>query len=229
LAISPDTPPKATPDDTSYSAPNGGILASVSLQVIGDESGRPSLFMNLDDGNPNSPGSSVDIFTGIGILKVILDPLKLSDGFHGEGTTCVPIDCTNFECPPVSPTPTPATPTPTSTPPTPAPRNPKISLDMVTTGNTYDDTTNTMNVGAIDNCLTTAPPGDNSTHLHPAHLIIEDVADLVGWQVRLNYIGDKLRPASVNFAPFTDTNTFQNISFLNLPLTRRQVTATSTG
>src|SRR5207249_5167680 len=46
------------------------------------------------------------------------------DGFHGEGVTCVPQDCTTVECPPVAtPTPTPTlSPTPTPTVPrTPTP------------------------------------------------------------------------------------------------------------
>ncbi len=106
-AISPDTPVKAVPDDTSYSAPTGGVLASLSLSVVGDESGQPSLLMNLDDRFPNGPGSEVSVIDGVGILTLILDPLDLGDGFHGEGATCVPIDCTNYECPPGPPTPTP--------------------------------------------------------------------------------------------------------------------------
>ena len=36
-------------------------------------------------------------------------------------------------------------------------QNPTFSLDMVTAGNTYDDSTNSMAVGTTDNCLTTAP------------------------------------------------------------------------
>src|SRR6266480_5745235 len=78
-------------------------------------------------------------------------------------------------------------------------QNPTIALDMVTTGTTYDDTTNTMTVGTIDNSST----GSQSvTHTHAAHLVINNVEDLVGWQVRLNYIGDRLRPTSQNITPF---------------------------
>src|SRR5947207_10874987 len=72
-------------------------------------------------------------------------------------------------------------------------QNPTISLDMVTTGTTYDDTTNTMNVGAIDSSSTGS---STVTHIHATHLVINNVEDLVGWQVRLNYVGDRLRPAS---------------------------------
>jgi hypothetical protein len=99
---------------------------------------------------------------------------------------------------------------------------PKMSLDMVTTGNTYDpsppDGTNSMTVGTINRCLTTAPPGNNLTHQHSVHLVIQDVEDLIGWQAQLAYDGGKMRPNSVNFAPFSDTGTGQNISFQNLPI-----------
>ena len=96
-------------------------------------------------------------------------------------------------------------------------QDPSLSLDMVLAGNTYDETTNTMTVGTTENCLTseTAIP---ATHNHPAHLVIRDVEDLIGWQVRLNYVGDKFRPFTVNYTPFTDNNTGQNVSFLNLPI-----------
>src|SRR5438034_5952574 len=70
---------------------------------------------------------------------------------------------------------------------------PSMSIDMVPTSNTYNDTTNTMSVGAIDNCLTSLT-GNNSTHAHQAHLVVQDVEDLVGWQARLNYLGDQMRP-----------------------------------
>ena len=98
---------------------------------------------------------------------------------------------------------------------------PKILLDMDPTGNTYSDPgaggDNSMTVGTIDNCLTTIP-GNNAAHNHTVHLIIQDVEDLVGWQARLNYDGTRMRPLSVNFLPFTDTNTGDTLSFVNLPL-----------
>ena len=59
-------------------------------------------------------------------------------------------------------------------------QNASISIDMVTTGNSYvpgddsdadgfpDPGTNHMTVGTIDNCLTTAAPGNNR-HPHPHH------------------------------------------------------------
>jgi hypothetical protein len=101
---------------------------------------------------------------------------------------------------------------------TTAVQNPSMALDWTTSDNTYADATNTMNVGTIDNCLSSPAPGDNNVHVHPAHLIIQNVEDLIGWQARFNYLGDQMRPTSVNFTPFTDTTTAQNISFLNLPI-----------
>jgi hypothetical protein len=126
FAVSPDTPHKAPPDDNSYNAPAGGILGTLTLQVLGNESGQPSLFMNLDDGSPNPPGSSVVVFTGTGTTTINLGPNQLGDGYHGEGATCAPLDCTSQECPPVSFTPTPTAtatspPGPTGTCCTPTP------------------------------------------------------------------------------------------------------------
>jgi len=94
-------------------------------------------------------------------------------------------------------------------------QNPTISLDMVTTGTTYDDTTNTMTVGAIDSASSS---GNNVTHTHPTHFVIQNVEDLVGWQVRLNYIGDRMRPLGQNITPFADNTTAQNVGFTNLPI-----------
>jgi hypothetical protein len=126
-AISPDTPAKAIPDDSSYSAPSGGVLAQVNLAVQGDQTGN-QLFMNLDDGSPNGPGSGIAYFNGTTSQTVDLPSSALGDGFHSEGVPCVPQDCTTVECPPVTtPTPSPTatptvTPTPTQTvPPTPTP------------------------------------------------------------------------------------------------------------
>jgi hypothetical protein len=223
LPVSPDTPAKSPPDDTSYSAPSGGVLARLNLQVLAGNAGNQSLFMNLDDGNPNFPGSKALVFTGDRTMDINLAPGALGDGYHGEGATCVPLNCVNKKCPPgpLVPTPTPTQPAATPSFP-PPPRNPKIRLDMDPSGNSYSDPgaggDNSMTIGAIDSCLTTAAPGNNNTHLHQTHLIINDVADLDGWQVRLNYEGDKMRPHTVNFAPFFDSNTGQFVSFTNLPL-----------
>src|SRR5439155_23336050 len=96
-------------------------------------------------------------------------------------------------------------------------QNPTISLDMDTTGNSYDDTTNTMTVGTVDNCLASAT-ANPATHTHPTHLVINNVEDLVGWQLRLNYIGDQMRPQTQNLTPFTDTTTSQGVGFNNLPI-----------
>ena len=95
---------------------------------------------------------------------------------------------------------------------------PIMAIDMDPAGNTYDDVANSMALGRIDYCLETAAPGNNEAHAHPAHLVIRGVEDLVGWQARLNYEGAQMRPLNVNFTPFSDTNTGQAISFLNLPI-----------
>src|SRR5207244_12628661 len=137
FAPSPDTPAKSPPDDTSYSAPSGGVLATLTTQVVGNQQGQPSLFLNLDDGSPNSPGSGIAFFDGTTSQPLNLSSSQLGDGYHGKGTTSVPLDCVTQECPPLvgsptptatltaSPTATPtATPTPTPTatpPPTPTP------------------------------------------------------------------------------------------------------------
>ena len=92
-----------------------------------------------------------------------------------------------------------------------ATQNPTISLDMVTTGNGYCDSAgvvtggvtcansitpastncvvndaggscNEMVVGTIDQCVTTA--ANNNTHNQAAQLIVQNVEDLVGWQIR---------------------------------------------
>ena len=221
LAVSPDTPQKAVHDEPNrtYGTTGGGILADLVLRVEAGNRHQPSLFLNLDDGNPSSPGTEVDVFTGTGIQ---IPANQLGDGYHGEGSTCVPLNCTVNECPPVTPSPTP------SPSPTPGPEG--IALDMIPTGNSYapgvdgnsdglpDPGTNHMTIGPIDSCLTTAAPGSNVQHFHTAHLVTQNVEDLVGWTARVNYLGDQMRPSSVNIAPFTDTFTFQSVGFTNLPL-----------
>ena len=228
--ISPDTPAKAVPDDTSYSAPAGGVLAALNLQVLAGNNGQ-TLSMDLDDNVPNTPGSEVVVFNGTGQTAIVLTEAALGDGSHLEGVNCP------TQTP--SPTPSPATPTPTPiVTPTPPPLGAlRMSLDMNPSGNTYSDPgmggDNSMTVGTIDNCLTTGEPGNNNSHSHPVHMIVQNVRDLVGWQARLNYDGGKMRPNTVNFIPFTDTSTGQGVSFLNQPIDsavgvhRDQVTATS--
>ena len=88
--LSPDSPAKSPADDTSYSAPSGGVLATLSTQVVGNQSGQPSLFLNLDDGSPNSPGSGIAFFDGTTSQQLLLSSSQLGDGYHGEGATCVP-------------------------------------------------------------------------------------------------------------------------------------------
>ncbi|TMB64943.1 MAG: hypothetical protein E6J43_12705, partial [Chloroflexi bacterium] len=94
-------------------------------------------------------------------------------------------------------------------------QNPTFSLDMITTGTIYNGATNVMTVGQIDGSSTGS---QNATHLHPVHLVVKNVQDLVGWQARLNYTGDKMRVQGQNLAPFTDNNTAQNVGFDNLPI-----------
>ena len=105
FAVSPDTPAKSTPDDTSYSAPGGGVLATVILQVVDDHTGQ-NLFVDLDDDVPNAPGSGISFFSYSGTQELRLPETSLGDGYHAEGAACGP------------PTPPPATPTPTITVPT---------------------------------------------------------------------------------------------------------------
>ena len=323
-AVSPDSPAKPTPDNTSYSAPNGGVLAAVQTSVLSGNVGSSSLFLNLDDDNPNGPGSGVSVFNGTESQALYLPSSALGDAFHGEGATCVPLDCTNQDCPepvypightftngtgqtasdlhvtfsgpiadaqvlssaPGCPVPTvifgstnvdvqwgaacvddgesvvlgiisepPATPqsfywtifgnpigtstptpggsptvTPAQTPTTTATAPPlgdlRMSLDMDPSSNSYSDPgaggDNSMTVGTIDDCLTSAAPGNNALHIHQAQVIVQNVRDLVGWQARFYYDGGKMRPLTVNFTPFMDTASGQNISFVNLPLQSAQ-------
>src|SRR5207249_4005248 len=79
--------------------------------------------------------------------------------------------------------------------------NVTVAFDMDTTGNAYDDLTNTMTVGAIDFCLASAT-ANAATHTHPVQLVMQNVEDLIGWQARLNYDGGAMRPNTVNFGPF---------------------------
>src|SRR3989442_8400080 len=106
-------------------------------------------------------------------------------------------------------------------------QNPSFSIDMITTGNNYtpsadadlngfpDPGTNTMTVGLIDSSSTS---GSAVSHNHIVQLVIQNVEDLVGWQARANYIGDRLPCTLINLTPFTDTLTGQTVGFANLPL-----------
>ena len=101
--VSPDTPHKTTPDDASYNAPTGGVLALVVLEVTGNESGN-LLTMNLDDNFPNGAlASELEIFTGTGQMTVPIPVQRLGDGFHAEGATATcpvpPGPCVTTECP----------------------------------------------------------------------------------------------------------------------------------
>src|SRR6266498_1816578 len=101
-------------------------------------------------------------------------------------------------------------------------QNPTLALDMNPAGNSYSDPglggDNSMTVRTIENCSATAAPGDNLTHSHSVHVVVRNVEDLIGWQLRLNYDGGKMTPNIFNFAPFTDNLRAQNLSFVNLPI-----------
>ena len=88
-ASSPDTPPKVPPDDSSYAAPSGGVVATLNLQVMPGQAGQ-LLTMDLDDANPNSPGSKIVVFDTTGTKDIFLEESSLLDGFHAEGIPCVP-------------------------------------------------------------------------------------------------------------------------------------------
>ena len=120
FAISPDTPAKTTPDDTSYSAPTGGVLATITLQVVGNECNTGPMVFDLDDGSPNPPGSKVVAFNGTGTTDLFLAESALGDGTHTEtGGTCGTPTPTPTPCfPNCTPSPTPtATTSPSPTPP----------------------------------------------------------------------------------------------------------------
>src|SRR2546427_10604361 len=84
--ISPDTPAKSPPDDSSYSAPTGGVVAAVKLEVEGDQSGR-TLYMQLGDNNPYPPGSKLVTFTSGGYEEINFSQDSLTRGYHAE---CAP-------------------------------------------------------------------------------------------------------------------------------------------
>ena len=87
FAVSPDTPPKLLPDDSSYSAPGGGVLAQILLEVHANRAGDV-LYLDLDDSSPNAPGSKATVFTGSGTSDIDLLAATMADGFHAEGTSC---------------------------------------------------------------------------------------------------------------------------------------------
>jgi hypothetical protein len=75
-----------------------------------------------------------------------------------------------------------------------------------------------MDVGRIDNCLT-SNPSEPVSHSHFVHLIVNNVEDMVAWQARLNYIGDQMAPVSFNATPFNDSDQsgVTPVGFTNLP------------
>src|SRR5439155_1492227 len=102
FALSPDTPPKSPPDDTSYSAPSGGIVAALQYQVLAGQASPPqdNLILDVDDADPNGPGSGIAFFDGSGSVQLNLSQFALGDGYHAEGAAAC-----------AAPTPAPPTPT----------------------------------------------------------------------------------------------------------------------
>ena len=114
--ISPDTPAKSPPDDSSYSAPTGGVVAAVKLEVEGDQSGR-TLYMQLDDNNPYPPGSKLVTFTSGGYDEINFSQDSLTSGYHAEGASA----CASVPTPTNAPTKTPFVPPLSTDLPTPLP------------------------------------------------------------------------------------------------------------
>src|SRR5207237_5505952 len=93
-------------------------------------------------------------------------------------------------------------------------QNPSMSIDMLPAGNSYSDPglagDNSMTVGVIDSSSTVS---SNITHLHSVQLIIQNVEDLVGWQTRVNYSGDRMGCAIINLNALTATPNRPTIGF----------------
>ncbi len=88
--VSADTPAKSPPDDTSYNAPSGGVLAAINLQVRAGQAGQAALAIDLDDQSPTAPGSALQVFNGSGVQTIDLAESALFDGYHAEGAACAP-------------------------------------------------------------------------------------------------------------------------------------------
>src|SRR5439155_19418674 len=106
--ISPDTPAKSPAEAPApnYSAPSGGVLTQLNLQVIGNETGN-TLLIDLDDASPNPPGSNVVVFNGTGTAAIQLAESALFDGSHAEGAATCGQAATPTESPTPGPTPSP--------------------------------------------------------------------------------------------------------------------------
>jgi hypothetical protein len=86
-AQSPDTPAKTPPDDASYNAPSGGVLALVTFQVLAGQTG--TLTVDLSDDQPNPPGTKAVIFSDTGTnTEIFLAETSLGDAQHVEGGVC---------------------------------------------------------------------------------------------------------------------------------------------
>ena len=133
--ISPDTPYINDEPAKTYDAPDGGVLATVTLQVLAGNSGQ-LMSMDVDDDDPTAPGSKVVVFTMGGTLDIPLGESALGDGAHGEGVPCPGPTPTETSSPTASPT---ATASPSTTPsltasPTPTPSPSPVALEGKVTG-----------------------------------------------------------------------------------------------
>jgi hypothetical protein len=117
FARSPDTPAKAVPDDTSYTATSGGVLSSLTVAIRAGQGGQ-LLTLDLDDETPNSPGSKLEVFTASGSQTRTPENglLQLFDGQVANGAATCPTPSPSpvqSHCPTTTPT---QTATPTGTP-----------------------------------------------------------------------------------------------------------------
>jgi hypothetical protein len=155
FAVLPDVPEKSPHDETTrtYRVTGGGVLASFDFVTRAGQDGQPSLLLDLDDADPNTPGSKVVIFDGTGLQTIDLAAFDLRDGHHGEGVTCeaLPQPPTPTPSPTPVPTPTPGTPTPTpaaTPPPGGGTFNPQSALTFASTApGANSDITATLDIG----------------------------------------------------------------------------------
>jgi hypothetical protein len=106
---SPDVPQKVPHDEASqtYTVTGGGVLAAFDFVTRAGQDGQQTLLLDVDDNDPNNPGSKADFFTGTGLQTIEVAASSLGDGHHGEGVECVAL---------AQETPPPATDTPAPTP-----------------------------------------------------------------------------------------------------------------
>src|SRR5436309_11011722 len=87
---------------------------------------------------------------------------------------------------------------------------------------------NVMNIGAIENCQRVDSPGFGLAGRASGDidLIVQNVENMAGAQVRINYTGTNINaPGDVNPAPFVSVINAQAIGFVNLPFDATVVSA----